>query len=504
MNHRPNASARLMLAASMLLLVGACAKPPYTGADRQLADRLDAVLTRLEPTGATVTARVIDLTDDAELYARDPDLPRIPASNLKLPVSAAGLERFGADCVFKTYLAIYGDDLWIIGTGDPGPGDHRLARAAGDTPTSMFDRWADALAARGVTHIAGDLVYYDGAFEPTQIHPTWAPHVLHWYAAPVSGLNFNDNCVSITIHPTEPGRPVRWEVMPPVRNIQVVNQCITAEKHEPVIEKRPGGNIYLIGGTCSKQASLKDKPVENPGAFFADALRTHLAGRGITISGEIVPADAPPGGRETPDDDNLVAVHETRLVDIINRINTNSQNLFAECMLKLAGRVYDTTAMRAMTRGLPPGSWENGAAAVHSFMRRSGIDPTGLVVADGSGLSRANRVTARQLSDLLRVMYNRRDGRVYVDSLAKAGIDGSLGGRMSELKGRVFAKTGYIGGVRTLSGYVITEQQRWLTFSFLYNDIPGKVEPYEELQDEAVRMLATWTPPEKKGRWRSD
>jgi D-alanyl-D-alanine carboxypeptidase/D-alanyl-D-alanine-endopeptidase (penicillin-binding protein 4) len=498
MNHRRFTSARfLVLGSALMLLTGACARPPYTGTDRQLAARIDEVLTRLAPTGATVTARVLDLADGAELYARDADQPRIPASNMKLPVTAAGLERFGANCKFKTYLAMYGDDLWIIGTGDPGPGDHRLSRAAGGNPTTVLDRWADALAARGVTSIPGDLVYYDGAFEPTQIHPTWAPHVLHWYAAPVSGLNFNDNCVVITIFPTQPGQAVRYEVMPPVRDIQVINQCTTGEKHEPVIEKRPGGNIYVLSGTCSKEAALKDKPVENPGAFFADALRTHLAGRGITVKGEIGRAAGAPDGRENPEGDNLIAVHETPIVDILGRINTNSQNLFAECLLKLTGRVHATSAFRTMTHGLPPGSWENGADAVHSFMRRSGIDPTGLVVADGSGLSRANRVSARQLSDLLRVMHGRRDGWIYVESLARAG-DGSLGGRMSDLSGRVFAKTGYIGGVRALSGYVLTKENRWLAFSFLYNDIPGKVEPYEELQDEAVRLLSAWTAPAKK------
>lgn len=473
---------RLLLSVLPLLLAGCAGLQARREAP--LAARLDAILTRLESTGATVSARVIALPEGRELYARDADVPYIPASNMKLPVSAAGLDMFGAGHAFPTWLVLDGADLWVIGSGDPGLGDPRLARRRGQAPTGVLDEWATALAERGVTEVAGSLYYYDGALDGQWLHPTWGVDALHWYGAPVSGLNFNDNCIDITVRPAAPGAPALYEVMPPVRGLTVLNECLTAAEHAPTIEKLPGGNIYRLGGTCARPEELKSKPVEDPGAFLCDALRTHLAARGIAVAGPTRRAAAPPGGRLPPPAEQVVAVHETSLRDILGRINTNSQNLFAEALCKLTGQAY--AAREGRDR---PGSWLDGGRAVHAFLRRCGIDDTQLVVADGSGLSDANRLTARLLTDLLAVMHARPDGAVFRDSLAKGGVNGTLEQRFAGLEGHVFAKTGYIEGVRALSGYVRTRGGRWLAFSILYNGIPGAVGPYEQLQDEAVRLL---------------
>ncbi|MFQ5807761.1 MAG: D-alanyl-D-alanine carboxypeptidase/D-alanyl-D-alanine-endopeptidase, partial [Phycisphaerae bacterium] len=302
-----------------------------------------------------------------------------------------------------------------------------------------------------------------------------------------SGLNFNDNCVDITIFPTEEGQPVRYEVMPPVQNITVINECVTGEKHEPTIEKLPEGDVYKLGGTCAEKAELKSKPVGNPGQFFCDALRMHFASRGIVIEGETKRATAPLGGWIPPPPDKIVAVHETNVPDIIGRINTNSQNFFAEAFCKLTGQARAARAGRYV-----PGSWGDGDKAIRAFLRECEIDDRHLVVADGSGLSDENKVTSRLLTDLFAVMFARPDGKAFVDSLARGGVNGSLEKRFAGLEGHVFAKTGYISGVRALSGYVRTYDGEWLTFAIIYNNIPGSVKPYEALQDEAVRLLIQW------------
>jgi D-alanyl-D-alanine carboxypeptidase/D-alanyl-D-alanine-endopeptidase (penicillin-binding protein 4) len=475
----------LVLVVLSLAAVGCAA--PQASRELELAARLDKILYGLADTGATVTARVLELPTRHELYARDVDVPFIPASNMKIPVSAAGLDVFGLKHTFKTYLAIDGDDLWVIGSGDPGIGDPRLAKRRGRLPTGVFDDWAEALTIRGIREIAGDLYYYDGALDDEWVRPSWGEDVLHWYGAPVSGLNFNDNCVDITIYPTELGQPVRYEVTPPVQNITLLNECLTAVEHEPTIEKLPEGDIYKLAGTCAERAELKSKPVGNPGLFFCDALRTRLASRGIVVAGQTKRADSPLDGLVPPARDKLIAVHETNMRDLIGRINTNSQNFFAEALCKLTGQAYAARQGRQV-----PGSWSDGAKAIHAFLHECGIDDRQLAVADGSGLSDRNRLTARLLTDLFAVMFARRDAEAFVDSLAKGGINGSLEKRFAGLEGHVFAKTGHISGVRALSGYVKTHDRRWLTFAIIYNNIPGGVEPYEALQDEAVRLLVCW------------
>src|SRR5688500_5993067 len=189
---------------ALLAGLAGCAGKKNAGHDARLATKLDEVLNRRAESGATFAARVIDFSNGRELYARDADKAVMPASNMKLPVSAAALDRFGPDHVFKTYMKFDGQNLWLIGTGDPGPGDPRIAATKGDKPTSMFDRWAEALKSHGMSSIPGKLYYYDGALDGQWTHPNWSRSFLvDWYAAPVSGLNFNDNCIDVKIRPTK-------------------------------------------------------------------------------------------------------------------------------------------------------------------------------------------------------------------------------------------------------------------------------------------------------------
>ena len=95
-------------------------------------------------------------------------------------------------------------------------------------------------------------------------------------------------------------------------------------------------------------------------------------------------------------------------------------------------------------------------------------------------------------------MLARPDGEFYRASLAIAGVDGSLRDRMPGLKGQVFGKTGYIGGVSSSSGYVRTRRGEWLAFSFIYNQIPenqgddSDTQAFTKLQDEACAILYNW------------
>jgi D-alanyl-D-alanine carboxypeptidase/D-alanyl-D-alanine-endopeptidase (penicillin-binding protein 4) len=482
----PNRIKTLLSIVALGALLAGCA--PQAVQQTKLEARLDEILDRRADSGAVYSARVLELETGNVLYEHAIDELRIPASNMKLLASVAGLDQYGAGASFKTYLAVDGDDLWVIGTGDPAIGDPRLAKRDGELPTGVFDDWAAALKARGLTEISGDLYYYANALDDIRTHPTWGNSVLYWYGAEISGLNFNDNCIDVTVFPTEPGQPVRYEIMPPVTQIEIINEAVTGDENDVSIAKQVGGNIYTITGTCAEETALSSKPVERPGAFFCDALRTHLEKQGITIAGEIKAAEAPLGGTIPPPFQKTVAIHASPMTDVLNRINVNSQNFFADALIKLAGKMYAFREGRDV-----PGSWADGDLAVREFLTKNGIDDTHLRVADGSGLSRGNRVTARLITDLLILMQTRPDGTVFRDSLSVGGVAGTLRNRFKDgYEGRVKAKTGFIGGVRALSGYVMTDGGAWLVFSFLYNEIPGSVKPFEELQDEALRLLMQW------------
>ncbi|MDB5298235.1 MAG: dacB, partial [Phycisphaerales bacterium] len=306
--------------------------------DAKLGTKLDAVLSAFAGTGATYVARVVEVASGRELYLHDPDRAVAPASNAKLATTAAALDRFGPGYVWRTYLATDGDDLWIVGTGDPACGDRRIETAHGRKRMAILDDWADALARRGVTRVTGKLMFDDGAFDDERVGATWPRSELtEAWSAPLTGLTLNGSCIAVTAHPE------RLEVVPETQGVTLVNRTRKAGKPEALtIEREPAADTFTVKGLVTKPEEASLKPIMDPGAFFADAVRTRLKARGITIDGRTerasrAAAKAKWGKLKDADvrDGRVVAVHETSMVDVLGRTNKQSQNLFADALCKL-------------------------------------------------------------------------------------------------------------------------------------------------------------------------
>ncbi len=430
---------------------------------------------------------MVDLHDGRVVFERDATRPLIPASNQKIFALAAALDLLGPDFVFKTRLARCGNDLVVVGDGDPAIGDSRLCEQAGEPITATFERWAVALSERGVKTIAGDLVIDETSFDSTLVHPTWSVDDLQkWYAAPVGGLNFHDNVIEVTVWPDEKaGEPVRWAVTPKTGLVQIDNRARSGGSGATVIARPSSDFRYVLSGACQKRGTLAEVTVPDPGLFFADALRTVLSAKGIAIDGDIVRRRVRTERGELRTGCEMIATHATPLTAVLARIGKNSQNMFAECLLKRLGYA------RALAEGdaHPVGSWDTGRAAIEAFLRK--VDPSGgqVTIADASGLSRENSASAADFTRVLAYMYASPHRQAFVDSLSDAGTDGSLAKRMKHVPGSVHAKTGYIRGVRTLSGYVITPRGDWLAFSVLFNG-PGS---FNEIHDEFCGILSGYS-----------
>lgn len=445
--------------------------------------------------GATVVVVVVDgLTGQTLLTTPNADAAFIPASNMKLVTSATALDLYGPEARLTTTLAISGDDLVVIGGGDPGLGDPTLEAKAGRTPMSVFDEWEAALRRRGVGLITGDVVVVDAVFAGPTTHPTWGDaNKLQWYGAPVAGVNFNDNCVDFTFLPSQKsGGMASVRVLPPAGGFVVNGKVKTTrdvKKHNPILDKRPspsetGDSIYTVGGWVAREAGPYSKPVDDPRRFFGEVLKAALQERGIRVLGGVRVVETPIEGRP-------VASRDTPLLAVLRRVNTNSQNMMAEALAKLNGLSHQID--QGVPRDEARGSWASGHEAAVTFLRGIGIDTLPLAAADGSGLSRENRVSANLLAGLLTHMLRQHEhGEYFLDSLAVSGVRGSLRNRMKSLEGRVYGKTGTINGVSTLSGYVFAENGRVAVFSILHNDIKGGSSPYRAQQDAAVQAIAAW------------
>jgi len=456
-----------------------------------LEARVEEIIRKSPLKGTDFGLVVSDTTTGRTIFEHHSDAPLMPASNQKLFVMAAAVDILGPSFEFRTVLGLYRGDLVIIGEGDPAIGDPRLGQRDGTTITATFERWAKALKGTGRTVIAGDVVIDESIFDEQLYHPQWEPQDLDkWYGAPVGALNLNDNCIELTVWPGESaGRPPRWNVTPPSSLVQVVNRAVSAADGVPVIARPTPTFEFILTGQCGTRAELKSVAVPDPGLFFADVCKGVLARQGVTVQGRIRRSRIRQADGTLPVGLEVVATHRTPLEDVLSRVGKNSQNLFAECLLKRLGYEH----ARRSGAPHPVGSWKNGAAAVESFLTGQGIDTQGLVVSDGSGLSRENRATAGQLAAVL-VHMNRHPQRdLFVRSLAVAGEEGSLKGRMKDLRGRVSGKTGTSRQVKSLSGYINGPNGRSYVFSMIVNGYRGSSAPYKRLQDDICRALASWS-----------
>lgn len=431
---------------------------------------------------------MVDLASGATILDLHADAPLIPASNAKVFVMAAALLELGADFAFETVAAVGGSRLVVIGDGDPGLGDERLHRARGEDIEAPFRRWAAALRERGLVSFPEGMVVDATIFDEQYLHPAWeAGDLGKWYAAPVAGLNFNDNCLDITAVPAaRGGDPVRVEVRPRNTLINLIVNAKSGGKGEPILRHPAGTMDYRIDGRCSKRWPFPPVAFPDPPLLTADALRVVLREEGISVGKNQRAARVRGSDGGLPAGLEVIGRERTTLGECLSRIGKNSQNFFAECVLKRLG----FERMRRRGEVDPRGDWAGGAAAIVDALARAGIDTRGLVVSDGSGLSRENACTARQLTSVLTVMRGHADGPLFHDSLSESGVDGSLRTRLRDLRSSVHAKTGTMRGIRTLSGYVDGADGPRFAFAVLFNGYPGGSAPYRELQDQVCRALA--------------
>ena len=446
------------VAVAALLLTGTL----VTAADAagEVAARLDQRLSRL-PRGTEIGLMVADCERDETWYASEADRPLKPASVQKLLVTAVALDRLGPDFRFRTELYLHDGELWVVGGGDPGLGDDRLAARGGRDAQAVLADWVAAVRARGVTALHR-VVLDDGVFDTEFRHRDWpASQADRWYQAPVGGLNLNDNCLDVKVQVR--GRNVTLQLRPDVPR-DLIDSTLRVDRRQRITLKRPAdGDTIQLRGTVSRSGDLDPVAVRDPTFFFAQALKHALEQGGVAVQGPVVRRHLTPEELAAAE---RVAAQETPLPDVLWRCNTFSQNLFAECLLKSLA-AYGPGGARRDT----PGSWDEGVAVLQAGLRDLGVECNGAVLRDGSGLSHANRATARQLVTLLLRMRRHPHADVFLASLAEPGQEGSMRNRYDDpaLRGRVRAKTGTIAGVRALAGYAARPDGTMLAFAILVN-----------------------------------
>ncbi len=425
---------------------------------------------------------VVRIDDGEPVFDFDGDTPRILASNTKLLTTAAALDAFGPGYFFETRLLSRGEvkdgtlvgDLGVVGGGDPSISGRDWA---GDS-YAVFRQWAAALRARGVKKVAGDLYLAHGMFEARRIHPDWPSEQLDaWYEAPIDALSFNDNCILIRVRPNAPGEAPSIETIPPVKLFRLDNRArtVAGRAANPVVRRE--GDLLIVSGKIGTARGPFDTwiSVPDPTLYFGSSLIDALREEGIEVAGQPQPVESLPGEVW-----ERLAAYRSGLLSAVEVANKRSQNFYAESLVKLLG-----------ARRCGHGGWREGTQAVGEFLLSFGVPAGSFRLADGSGMSRGNQLSPRQMTRLLRHMWYHPSGSEFVRSLPYGGEDN--GGWKSRLasppyQGNVYAKTGTLADVSSLSGYARAVSGRVYAFSILLNQTRSNEEAHRE-QDRIVKAI---------------
>ena len=389
--------------------VAAVAVAALASAGQAAAPTLDARLGRALVAPGIAPARTaavaVDLQTGATVYSTHADVPLLPASAEKLPVSFAALRLLGPSYRFRTEVVgdgqkagrTWNGDLDLVGYGDPTLAESDLSELARE------------VAGWGIRRVTGRVVADESYFDARRDAPGWKPSYVGIESRPLSALSVD------------------------------------------------GARFAGANGSAAAAARM-----------FTAA----LGRRGISVRG------APKTGPAANDALALARRLSDPLVDVVREMNQDSDNFVAEMLLKELGA---SVARHGTTTA--------GAQVVGRELRLAGVPTAGVRIADGSGLSRRDRLTPDALVAILRAGAGDPSiGDAFVTSLSVAGISGTLEHRLQRraTRGRVIAKTGTTNVASALAGFV----RRRYVFAILQNGSPVPWWTARAAQDRFVTVLA--------------
>jgi serine-type D-Ala-D-Ala carboxypeptidase/endopeptidase (penicillin-binding protein 4) len=443
---------------------------------------------------------LVTTVDGRMIVAIRPDERFVPASNTKLFTTAAAFERLqglnmpdpsaGLSLRIEPHEGGGTPDLALIGGGDAAVID------ADDCKADCLSSLADMAVVNGVRRI-DDVIGDDRLFPDQRWAPGWAHEdTLFRAGAPVSALVVNSNEMVLKVEPGMVGDPARLSWRKGDDFFALINETATVEGEKDAlqVERLPGSQIVRVFGTLGASVEPHTIPmaVEDPALSAAWRFKRLLEQRGVIIEGDIRArhrfmslADIPPGrGDGRPiiawSGAEIARLLPPPLIEDIIFTAKQSQNLHAEVLLRRLGSIKGA------------GSAEEGLAVVKAMLAEADADPATFDFFDGSGLSSLNRVTPRMVVQFLRWTAGQPWGEAWRAILPVGAIDGTLARRFkgTPLEGHIFAKTGTLAGVNSLSGYMIAASGRMLIVSVFANDRPYEAGSALPAMDAALLSIA--------------
>ena len=404
---------------------------------------------------------------------------------MKTMTTATALEILGGNYKYKTILAKdknKSNHLLVYGSGDPTLG----SKCLNNDPTAFLKQWAKVIKLNFDTTKVIDITIVDDCFGYAGISDRWIWQDMGIdYAAPSYGISLFDNTCKLYLN------TIRRDTCPVVlysdpkigfefTNMLTVN---ATGKDNGYIRGEPLSNKRLLTGNIpSGRSSFALKgDIPNPGLLLGQVLADELKRSNVQIgmvetTYELYKENMPSNTHYWFDCDTIYEHLSVPMRDIIREVNVNSNNHYAEQLIRTIGR--------AKNKNIYTSALDEGINVLKTMWKARGIDTDALFMYDGCGLAPSNAVSAEMICDMLVYMQkNSRNSADYLQSFPIAGRTGTVRGllRGTRLAGKVYAKSGTIVNVRCYAGYYIEGNKKYAFAIFVNN--------YNSPRSEVVRAI---------------
>jgi serine-type D-Ala-D-Ala carboxypeptidase/endopeptidase (penicillin-binding protein 4) len=426
---------------------------------QELPSSVAAAFRRAGIPADAIGAYAQDVNGGKVLFSMNAMLPLSPASTMKLVTTDAALELLGPAYAWKTSAYVRGQQQGDVLHGD------LILRGGGDPHLVQESLWLflRQVRARGIRDIRGDLLLDRSLFQ-AHAHDAAAfdGEPLKPYNAGPDALLLNFHAFNLRLVPDQQGGSARLAVDPPVAGLQISGpQLVEGEckdwKSGLSASLTDAG--IVVGGVYPYACGEREWQVYpyqmSATRYFGAVFRQLWMELGGSFSGEVRDAPVPPDAR-------LVAEWQSApLPQIIRDVNKYSNNVMARQLLLTI----------AANESSVPATPERGASAVQAWLGRKGIGANDLIIDNGSGLSRVERISAHTMGRMLIAAFQAPTMPEFMSSLPVAAFDGSMRTRLRDagVAGRAHVKTGTLEGVRAVAGYVLSASGRRYAVACMVN-----------------------------------
>ena len=412
----------------------------------------------------------IDLNSGKSIANYKGKVPLIPASVMKIVTSATAYEVLGEDFKLETKLLYQGKisdkgilngDLFIQGGGDPTLGSNGIEKKQDE----FLKEWILAVKKAGIKEVKGDIVVLDDMFGYEGISGKWLWEDMGTDYAPITnGISIFDNLYKIYLKSDNEKVTVE-KIVPNIKGLTFDNKVTISENGEKDIYVRgvPFDNNRILRGVMPKNKTVEiDSDIPDPAMFLGEYLKENLTKDGIKVSGKVVTSRI--SNKQLKNGEILAVTQSVPLSEILKVLLTRSDNHYAE-------HIFEILKLKDID--------------IIEFWKNKGINIGSLVMYDGSGLSCADRLSTKFLTEVL--VYMDKANKGFANLLPIAGKEGTVAKFLVEtpLSGNAKIKSGSMSGVQSYAGYLDKDGKK-IAFALVVNHWNGT---RQQLRAEMEKLL---------------